>query len=75
VVRQTGQIAPGTTLRARGPLGIPAAVIPIDDLHLLERLAQQEADRLDLEDARDALKEAEQKGTIPLRNLMRELRD
>jgi hypothetical protein len=30
-------------------------------------------DRLDLEDARAALKEAEEKGTIPLREVMRRL--
>ena len=52
-----------------------AAVIPIEDLRLLERLAREETDRLDLEDARAALKEAKRKGTIPLRDLMRELGD
>jgi prevent-host-death family protein len=52
-----------------------AAVIPIDDLHLLERLAQEEMDREDLKDARAALKEAKKKGTIPLRGLMRKLGD
>jgi prevent-host-death family protein len=52
-----------------------AAVIPIEDLRLLERLAQEEMDRIDLEDARAALKEAEEKGTISLRDLMRELGD
>ena len=52
-----------------------AAVIPMDDLHLLERLAREEVDRIDLEDARAALKEAEEKGTVPLRDLMRELGD
>ena len=52
-----------------------AAVIPMDDLRLLERLAPEEMDRIDLEDARAALKEAEEKGTIPLRDLMRELGD
>jgi prevent-host-death family protein len=52
-----------------------AAVIPIEDLRLLERLAQEEMDRIDLEDARAALKEAEEKGTVPLRDLMRELGD
>jgi prevent-host-death family protein len=52
-----------------------AAVIPIEDLRLLERLVQEETDRIDLEDARAALKEAEEKGTVPLRNLMRELGD
>ena len=52
-----------------------AAVIPMEDLRLLERLAQEELDRTDIEDARSALKEAEEKGTIPLRDLMRELGD
>jgi prevent-host-death family protein len=52
-----------------------AAVVPIEDLRLLERLFREEMDRLDLEDARAALKEAEEKGTLPLRELMRELGD
>lgn len=52
-----------------------AAVIPMDDLHLLELLAQEEMDRQDIEDARAALKEAEEKGTISLRDLMRQLGD
>ena len=52
-----------------------AAVIPIEDLRLLERLAQEEMDRQDLEDARAALKEAEEKGTIPLREVARRLGD
>ena len=50
-----------------------AAVIPIEDLRLLERLAREELDRLDIEAAREALQEAERKGTIPLRELMRGL--
>jgi prevent-host-death family protein len=52
-----------------------AAVIPIDDLRLLERLAKKEMDRQDIADARAALKEAAEKGTIPLREVMRRLRD
>ncbi len=52
-----------------------AAVIPIEDLRLLERLAREEVDRKDLEDARAALKEAKKKGTKPLREFMRELGD
>jgi len=52
-----------------------AAVIPIDDLRLLERLAREEMERLDLEDARAALKEAKEKGTVPLRDLMQALGD
>jgi hypothetical protein len=47
----------------------------MDELRLLERLAQEEMDRIDLEDARAALKETEEKGTIPLRDLMRKLGD
>jgi prevent-host-death family protein len=50
-----------------------AAIIPMEDLRLLERLVQKEMDRLDLEDARAALREAEEKGTIPLRDVMRSL--
>jgi prevent-host-death family protein len=50
-----------------------AAVIPIEDLRLLERLAQEEMDRIDLEDARAALAEAEEKGTIPLEEARKRL--
>ncbi len=50
-----------------------AAVIPIDDLRLLERLAQEELDRIDLEDARAALAEAEEKGTISLEDARKRL--
>lgn len=52
-----------------------AAVIPIEDLRLLERLASEEMERIDLEDARASLREAEEKGTVPLRDLIRELGD
>jgi prevent-host-death family protein len=48
-----------------------AAVIPIEDLRLLERLAQQEMDRSDIESARAAL--AERGENIPLEQLKREL--
>ena len=52
-----------------------AAVIPIEDLRLLERLAREEMERLEIAEARAALREAKEKGTIPLRELMRELGD
>ena len=52
-----------------------ADVIPIEDLHLLERLAREEMDRIDVKDARAALKEAGKTGTIPLQELMRETGD
>lgn len=45
-----------------------AAVIPIEDLRLFDRLCKEEMDRIDLEQARAALKEAEEKGTISLRD-------
>jgi prevent-host-death family protein len=48
-----------------------AAVIPIEDLHLLERLAREEMDRLDIESAHAAL--AEPGENIALRDLIREL--
>ncbi len=46
-----------------------AAVVPIEDLRLLEALE----DRMDLEDARAALAEARKKGSKPLRALIKEL--
>jgi prevent-host-death family protein len=52
-----------------------AAIVPIEDLHLLQNLSRAGADRLDIEDARDALREAEQEGTIPLEELRRKLRE
>jgi len=50
-----------------------AAVIPIEDLRLLERLTREEMDRLDLEDARAALAEAEEMGTVPLEEARKRL--
>ena len=48
-----------------------AAVIPIEDLRLLERLAEDEMDRIDLEDAHAAL--AEPGANIPLKQIKKEL--
>ena len=50
-----------------------AAVIPIEDLRLLERLSKEEMDRVDLADALEALQEAKKKGTVPLDDLIKEL--
>ena len=52
-----------------------AAIISMEDLRLLERLAQEEIDRGDIADARAALAEAKVKGTIPLKDLIRQLGD
>ena len=46
-----------------------AAIVPIEDMELLEKLE----DRIDLEDARKALTEARKKGTISLAKLKKEL--
>ncbi|HHT9135035.1 MAG TPA: type II toxin-antitoxin system Phd/YefM family antitoxin [Candidatus Avalokitesvara rifleensis] len=46
-----------------------AAVVPIEDMELLEKLE----DKIDLEDARKALAEAKKKGTIPWEKIKAEL--
>jgi prevent-host-death family protein len=46
-----------------------AAMVPIDDLKLIEAIE----DRIDIEDARAALKEAEIKGFIPWEKVKQEL--
>ena len=46
-----------------------AAVVPIEDMKLLEELE----DRIDLEEARAALAEAKSKGTIPWEKLRADL--
>ena len=44
------------------------AIIPITDLKILERIE----DFIDLQDAEKALKEAEEKGTIPFEQVLKE---
>jgi prevent-host-death family protein len=46
-----------------------AAVVPIEDLELIERLENE----VDIREAEKALKEAREKGTIPLEALRKEL--
>jgi len=46
-----------------------AAVVPIEDFALLEKLE----DRIDLEDARAALAEVRKKGTIPWEKIKSEM--
>jgi prevent-host-death family protein len=50
-----------------------AAVIPMEDLQLLERLAREEEDRLDIVAARAALAEAKRKGTVSLASAKKRL--
>lgn len=42
-----------------------AALISMEDLHLLERLIEQEEDRIDIADAQKILAEAKEQGTVP----------
>jgi prevent-host-death family protein len=46
-----------------------AAVVPIEDLELIERLE----DEFDIREAEKALREAKKKGTIPLQKVREEL--
>lgn len=46
-----------------------AAVVPIEDLELIERLENE----IDIREAEKALKEARENGTIPLEELRKEL--
>ena len=46
-----------------------AAVVPIEDLELIERLENE----IDIREAEKALKEAEEKGAIPWQEVKREL--
>lgn len=45
------------------------AMIPLEDLELVEAIE----DRIDIQEARAALREAEEKGTIPLDDFLKEL--
>jgi prevent-host-death family protein len=71
IVNRAAQAKERTVLSRRGK-GI-AAVVPIEDLRLLEHLTREEMDRQDLEGARKAL--AEGGKTIPIREFMRDLGD
>lgn len=50
-----------------------AALIPIEDLKLLERLIEEEEDRLDIQATEEALAEAEKVGTTPWEKVKAEL--
>ena len=46
-----------------------AAIVPVEDLRLLEELEA----RVDLDEARAALREADKKGTIPWEKIKKDL--
>ena len=60
------------TVLSRGGKSI-AAIVPIEDLRLLEHLTQDAMDRQDIEDARRALDEGGK--PVALRDFMRQLGD
>jgi prevent-host-death family protein len=69
IVNRAAQKKERTILSRRGK--DLAAVVPIEDLRLLERLTRQEEDRLDIEDARNALRETGK--SIPLEQAKKKL--
>lgn len=50
-----------------------AALISIEDLHLLERLIEEEEDRIDIEESKKILAEVKEQGTIPWETIKAEL--
>lgn len=50
-----------------------AALISIEDLHLLERLIEEEEDRIDTEESKKILAEVKEQGTIPWETIKAEL--
>jgi Antitoxin Phd_YefM, type II toxin-antitoxin system len=69
IVTRTAKTKERTILSHRGK--DVAALVPMEDVRLLERLTQQEIDRRDLADARKAL--AERGRRLPLRDFLRQL--
>ena len=67
LVKRAAENKQRTIVRRRGK--DLAAIVPIEDL----RVIQREQDRQDIEDARRALKEAEEQGTIPLEEARKRL--
>ena len=50
-----------------------AALISIEDLHLLERLIEEEEDRIDITETEKILAEIKQQGTVPWERIKAEL--
>jgi prevent-host-death family protein len=69
IVNRAAQEKERTILSRRGK--DLAAVVPIEDLRLLERLTRQEEDRLDIENARNALRETGE--NIPIEQAKKKL--
>lgn len=50
-----------------------AAVVPMEDLRLMERLIEEEEDRIDLEEAQKALSDPQNRKPIPLEKVRKDL--
>lgn len=50
-----------------------AAVVPMEDLRLMERLIEEEEDRIDLEEAQKALSDPQNKKPISLEKVRKDL--
>jgi len=50
-----------------------AAMISIEDLHLLERLIEEEEDRIDIAQSKEILVEIKEQGTVPWENIKAKL--
>lgn len=50
-----------------------AALIAIEDLHLLERLIEEEEDRIDIAETEKILAEVKEQGTVPWERIKAEL--
>lgn len=66
VVDAIKHIAPSKTVILHSGGKEVAALISIEDLHLLERLIEEEEDRIDVAEAKQILAQAKEQGTIPL---------
>lgn len=50
-----------------------AALISIEDLYLLERLIEEEEDRIDIAEAKQIMAEVKEQGTVPLADIKAKL--
>jgi hypothetical protein len=67
------QVAAGKPMIFRQNGKNVAAMISIEDLHLLERLIEEEEDRIDIAQSKEILVEVKEQGTVPWENIKAKL--
>lgn len=67
------QVAKGMTIILHQDGKQVAALISIEDLHLLERLIEEEEDRIDIEESSKILTEVKEQGTVPWEDIKAKL--